>query len=119
MTNKQDKQILAWLEEENDGEEDETVPESDRESEHSDHCTDTEQSAAESDKDEPSTCRVSPVPTQESLLRGRSRGRGAGAAVIQNTQSITRSSTVTQVSRSLSLVSTSQRPSRRIQRGYD
>ncbi|CAG9557731.1 unnamed protein product [Danaus chrysippus] len=100
------------MEEENDGEEDETVSESDRESEHSDHCTDTEQSAAESDKDEPSTCRVSPVPTQESLRRGR----GAGAALIQNTQSITRSSTVTQVSRSPSLVSTSQRPSRRIQR---
>ncbi|CAG9581480.1 unnamed protein product [Danaus chrysippus] len=96
------------MEEENDGEEDETVSESDRESEHSDHCTDTEQS----DKDEPSTCRVSPVPTQESLRRDR----GAGAAVIQNTQSITRSSTVTQVSRSPSLVRTSQRPSRRIQR---
>lgn len=133
---KQDKQILAWLEEEFAGEEDDAhnspqiVSESDGESEHSDHNTDTEQSAAESDKDVPSTSRVSPVislaPTQESLRRGRGCGRGrgrghcrrGGVTVVQNipTSRHTRSSTVTHGNRSPSPVSAPQRPSRHIQR---
>lgn len=129
--NKQDKQIFAWLEEEFAGEEDDAhfspqiVSESDGESEHSDHNTDTEQSAAESDKDVPSTSRVSPVispaPTQESLRRGRGRGRRrgrrGGSTVVQNipTSRHTRSSTVTHGSRSPSPVSAPQRPSRHIQ----
>lgn len=82
------------------------VSESDRESEHSDHNTDTEQSAVESDKDVPSTSRVkpavSPVLVQESLRRsrgrGRRRGRGrgrrrgrGGGATVHHSRSPTRS----------------------------
>lgn len=87
--NKQDAQIVSWLEEETDFEEAgaenllEDVSESDRESEHSDHHFDTEQSAVESDKEVPSTYQASSVLAATPSQKSSRRGRGRGATVSQ------------------------------------
>lgn len=93
----------------------ENVFESDRESEHSNHNTDTEQSAAESDKDVPSTSRAPPVialanrsnslvPEDVPSQKSSQRGRGRGAIVVQRPSRHTHRSTITQESRSPSSI---------------
>lgn len=115
---KQHAQIISWLAEVSDFEEDgaqsllENVSESDRESEHIDHNTDTEQSAAESENDAPSTSQGSSVIVTASSQKSFRRDRAHGVPSRRHK----RRYTVKQGSRSPSSIIAPQRPSRHLQR---